>query len=183
MKSTLLIFLVGFGWAQVEARNLSLDSSMTQSIKNIHPQELSHDALLAELTGKDLSKESEKFLFSQIVYGYRTNNGTIIDRHLRALINQYPKSPLIDNSIYLAGLYKLNMKKFGDAIKFFNQIKTEYPNGNKKISAEFAKAMSYKMMGLNDFSEGILKEIQTQYPGSPEAMRASNELKLMGVKK
>ncbi len=133
---------------------------------------------LIELVGSS-KPISEEDLYSQIIERYRRND--ILGLHTRARLfhKKFPRSVHADNVLYLCGLNELQNREFGPSIKFFNRILKEYPRSSKVVSAKFAKAMAYKKMNLPGISSGLLKEVAKSYKGSPESLRAAQELKML----
>ncbi|HEY8269998.1 MAG TPA: tetratricopeptide repeat protein, partial [Pseudobdellovibrionaceae bacterium] len=94
-------------------------------------------------------------------------------------ITRFPSSPYADNVLYLAGRRAFSAKNYAEAIKYYQKVITQYSRSNKAVAAKFAKAVTYKKMNLEPQAEGVLNDLRRRYPGSPEAFRAENELKLM----
>ena len=142
-------------------------------------EDLSKEALMAELTGRDSRRQDDKYLFSQTLSAYQTDNRLLLEKSLSDLLRKFPRSALADNGLYLAGLYHLNHKNFGQAISFFNRVSKEYMHSEKVVSALFAKGMVYKITGLSDLAKSVLNRVIQEYPGSPESLRAGMELRLI----
>jgi TolA-binding protein len=79
-------------------------------------------------------------------------------------------------------LLQLANKNYGGALVQFNRVLNQYGNSNKASAAQFAKAVTLKRMNLNTQAISAFRTVQKQYPGSQEALRAQNELKILGVK-
>ncbi len=136
-------------------------------------------ALLVELTGKDVSKESDTTIYSEIVGTFQADDELGFKSRLQNLLTRFPQSPFADDALYLAGRMAMDHHNYAEALKHFSRIIKEYPNGNKVVSAKFAKAIAYKKMNLGSYAKGVLADVQKRYPGSPESFRAANELKLI----
>lgn len=140
---------------------------------------LSREALLIELTGKDDAKMTDVELYSEIVAAYQSRDEIGLKSRMQTFLSKHAKSSFADNVLYLAGRQALDNKNYAEAIKFFGRVQTEYPNSNKTVSAQFAKAMAYKKMNLEPQARKVLREIMQKYPGSPESFRADNEMRLL----
>jgi TolA-binding protein len=140
---------------------------------------MSKEALLVELTGKDISKENDVALYSEIVGAYQADDEVGLKSRTQNLLNRFPHSNYADNALYLVGRMAMDHKNYGEALKYFSKVLQDYPNGNKAVSAEFAKGIAYERMKLPKFAKDVLNEVQKKYPGSPESFRAENELKLI----
>ncbi|MFV3409105.1 tetratricopeptide repeat protein [Bdellovibrio bacteriovorus] len=142
-------------------------------------RDLSQEALLVELTGKDLSKESDIGLYAEMVSAYQNNDEIAFKSRLQSLLSRYPQSPYADNALFVAGRMAVDNGNYAEAIKYFAQIEKQYPRSNKVAAAKFAKAMTYKKMNLPEFSRKALLDVRSRYPGSPESFRADAELKIL----
>lgn len=142
-------------------------------------RDLTSEALLVELTGKDISKESDIDLYAEMVSAFHANDEIGFKSRLQSMLTRFPKSPYADNALYLAGRMAVEHGNFAQGIKYFSKIEKEYPRSNKLAAAKFAKAMTYKRMNLPEFAEKGLKEVRAKFPGSPESFRANAELKVI----
>ncbi len=142
-------------------------------------QGLTKSALLLELTGKDISKESDTTLYAEMVGAYQRDDEIAFKSRLQSMMSRYSKSAYADNALFLAGRMAVDRKNYAEAIRFFGRVEKEYPKSNRVISAKFAKAMTYKRMNLPDFARRSLAEVKMRYPGSPESFRADAELKMI----
>lgn len=136
-------------------------------------------ALLIELTGKDDTKMSDVDLYAEIVAAYQSRDEMGVVGRVPIFLNKHPKSPFADNVLYLAGRQALDRKNYAESIKYFQRLMTDYPNSNRVVSAQFAKAMAYKKMNLEPQARKVLRDIMKKYPGSPESFRADSEMRLL----
>lgn len=134
---------------------------------------------LIELTGIESKQMSEKDLYVQVVERYRASDMTGLRARVRLFVQKYPKSIYADNALYLSGRLAFEQKKYADAIGQFNQLIQKYPNSNKVVSAQYAKALTFQRMNLSEQSRSVLTEVAKKFPGSVEAARARSELKVM----
>ena len=137
------------------------------------------EALLVELTGKDVTKGNDIDLYAEIVSAYENDNEILLKSRMQSFMSRFPKSQYADNVLFLAGRRAADHGNYPEAIKYFSKIEKEYPRSNKYVQARFAKAMTYKKMNLPQFSTKILSEVRTKYAGSPESFRADSELKMI----
>jgi len=140
---------------------------------------LSKDALMIELTGKDPSKVDEAGLYAEIFNAYRSNDEIGFKSRLQTFMTRFKNSSYADNVLYMAGRMAFNSKNYAEAIRYYHRVITQYPRSNKVVAAKYAKAVAYKQMDLAPQAKGVFAELRKKYPGSPEAFRAENELKLM----
>lgn len=141
--------------------------------------DLSKESLLVELTGKDVSKESDTTLYAEMVGAYQRDDEIGFKSRLQSLLSRFPQSPYADNALFIAGRMAVDHGNYAEAIRYFGRIEREYPRSNRVVAAKFAKAMTYKKMNLPEFSRRNLAEVRSKFPGSPESFRADAELKMM----
>jgi len=122
---------------------------------------------------------NEKELYAELVGSFDRNDEIAFFSRFQAYQSKYSKSALADDAIYLAGLMSLSNKNYGPALRYFNQVLKKYPASNKASSSLFAKGVALKKMNLIDESRQVFVKVQKAYPGSPEALRAENEIKIM----
>lgn len=142
-------------------------------------KELKEQQLLVELTGKDVSKESDTKLYAEMVGAYEADDEIAFKSRLQSLLSRFPTSSYADNALYLAGKLAVNHSNYPEAIRFFGKVEKEYPQSDKVTAATFAKAMTYKKMNLGEYAKRALTEVRAKYPGSPESFRANAELKML----
>lgn len=136
-------------------------------------------SLLVELTGKDVSQESDMALYAEMVSAYQRDDEVSFNSRLQSLMTRFPKSIYADNALFLAGRFAVDHQNYPQAVKYFGRVEKEYPRSSRVPAARFAKAMTYKKMNLPDFAKRSLQDVRSRYPGSPESFRADSELKLI----
>lgn len=141
--------------------------------------DLNREALLIELTGKDDNTMSDVELYSEIVAAYQARDKAGMKSRVQKFMSRHAKSPFADNALYLAGRMALDQKSYGEALKYFNRVATEYPRSNRVVSAQFAKAIAYKKMNLDGEARRAFREVIQKYPGSPESFRADGEMRML----
>lgn len=124
-------------------------------------------------------KLSELDLYAELIRSYDMNNEIRFFSRYHAFMKKYSQGSLADEAMYLAGLFSLSNKNYGPSLKYFNQILKQYPTSNKTSSALFGKGIALKKMNLAEESKLALAAVQKKFPGSPEALRAEGELKIL----
>lgn len=154
-------------------------SAMAKTADSPESLNSKEEALLVELSGKDISKESDMALYAEMVGASERNDEIAFKSRLQSLLTRFPHSAYADNALFLAGRMAVDNGNYAQAIKYFSQIEKDYGKSNKVVAAKFAKAMTYKKMNLPEFALRSLKEVRARYPGSPESFRADAELKII----
>ncbi len=124
-------------------------------------------------------KLSDRDLYAELLKMYDLNNEIAFFSRYQAFMRTYPQSALADDAAYLAGLMSLSNKNYGPSLKYFNLVIQKYPSSNKASSSLFAKGVALKKMNLMSESQQLFVQVQKKYPGSPEALRAEGELKIL----
>lgn len=150
-----------------------------KSVKSQKRDELSREALLIELTGKDDSTMSDVDLYAEIVAAYQARDRAGMKARVDKFMARHAKSSFADNALYLAGRLSLDQKHYGDALRYFNRVSSDYPRSNRVVSAQFAKAVAYKKMNLETEARRVFREVIQKYPGSPESFRADGEMRML----
>lgn len=133
---------------------------------------------LLELTGVRGNRVSEVELYQQIVERFRAEDEIGLVSRVQTMLRQFPLSAHADNALYLLGKHYYQQKDFPRSIRYLNQLERDYPNSNKLVSAKFIKAMTFRRMNLDEQAQGVFQDLVRRYPGSPEAYRAMNELRV-----
>ncbi len=122
--------------------------------------------------------EGDRLVYTRLVEAYRKNNLDEVAKQRQILEKNYPLSIHLDNAYYLLGMLQFQKEYLGEAVRSFNTVTDRFPMSNKRPAALFGLAMSYKRLGLSPQSYRVLREIRSQYPGSPESKRAWMHLEL-----
>ena len=123
----------------------------------------------------------EQMLYSKVLDSYRKHNSTEMQKAIMLLRKTYPDSIFADNALYLGGLLAMEAQQPTEALKYMDEILRSYPSGNKSVAALLAKGMIERRLGRKEQAKRLLNEVRSRFPGSPEAARASIELKLLDV--
>lgn len=126
-----------------------------------------------------LNKMTESELYAELLHRYQNGNEASYRKAFLTMSRRYPKSTLRDEAYYMMGLLSVASKDYGAALQNFNWIFKNSPSSNRVVSALFAKAAVYKKMNLPALAEEVFRNVQLKYPGSPEALRAQNELRIL----
>lgn len=137
------------------------------------------EKLFFELAGEKIDSISEITIYQKALEYYKQSDESALSAYSNLLLKKYPLSIYCDNVLYLQGMTAFNQKKFGVSLAAFQKILTSYPQSNKAVSALFAKGVVFKKMNLPTEAVRTLAQVINRYPGSPESMKAQDELKLM----
>lgn len=123
----------------------------------------------------------EQFYYSGVIRAYRKSDKSSLYENALNLIKNYPLSIHADNALYLLGRHELKHRDLGRALIHFNRLIKDYPGGNKVMAAKLAKAVTLREMHLDENAKETLEELINTYPGSPESLQASIQLRMLSV--
>lgn len=166
-KKQLMVF------AAILVAGFQSNAAIPKSTKPVAPT-------LAERVKRNLSEDQ---IYVQVIQSYRTRDLAGLDKSTTEFIKAYPASPFADNALYLRGQLFMQNQRYADAIRSFGMIQSQYPRGNKVVSAMFAKGQTYKKLNLLDYAEKTFRQVKKDFPGSPEAERSGVELKLIEIRR
>ncbi len=88
----------------------------------------------------------------------------------------HPDHDLADNAMYWIGESWYAQSQWLKAAQSFVRVAKDYPRGNKVPDAMYKLAKSYEKMGDDPGAGEVLKQLSRQYPGTPAARRAVDDL-------
>lgn len=127
------------------------------------------------------SGENPMELYQAAYRDYQRGNYDLAIGGFRDFLAANAKSDLADNAAYWIGESLYSQKKYRDAIEQFDRVVNDFPRSDKVPSALLKKGYSY--INLNEKSRAIvqLQYVVHEHPRSPEAAKARDELKKLGV--
>jgi TolA-binding protein len=121
----------------------------------------------------------DRLLYSKALESYRNHDVQAMQKSVEILLKTYRDSIFADNALFLAGSLALEKNDLERASQYIDRLLRDYPSGNKAVSGLFLKSMIEKRRKKTAEAKKTLEELQRLYPGSPEALRATVELKLL----
>lgn len=112
---------------------------------------------------------------------YQRGNYDLAISGFREFLAGNAKSDLADNAAYWIGESLYSQKKYRDAIEQFDSVVNDYPRSDKVPSALLKKGYSYINLGEKSRAIVQLQYVVHEHPRSPEAAKARDELKKLGV--
>jgi tol-pal system protein YbgF len=92
-------------------------------------------------------------------------------------LEQFPESPLADNSLFWIGECYFSQKKYKQAINHFNDFIINYPRGDKLPSAYLKKGICLMELGKKEEASSVFKRLISKFPLEEEARIAREKLK------
>jgi tol-pal system protein YbgF len=136
---------------------------------------------MAEMNVSADAGENPSTTYQTAYRDYQRGNYDLAIGGFRDVIHRAPKSDLADNAAYWIGESLYSQKKYRDAIAQFDVVVNDYPRSDKVPSALLKKGYAYISVG--EKAQGIvqLQYVLHEHPKSPEAAKAREELKKLGV--
>ena len=162
--------------------NLILNEMASQKNRKTADGVLNNETLLDRKRVRlieQYEKMGEDDLYARVIESFRSKDKTALSASAEMIRRKFPSSLHIDNSIYFMALLDMQENSFVPALRKFESVIQDFPAGNKRVSALFAKAVLYKKLNLVDQSQTVLNQVMREYPGSPESQRSVIELKLL----
>ncbi len=134
-----------------------------------------------EAIATDSHESAEHNLYAKVIANYRQKRVPDLKRVTEILLKTYPQSVFADRAIFLNA--RLDFENANDqaALTECEKIIRSYPNANKLVSTYFLKAQILKKQGRLLEARSVLADVQSYFPGSPEAYRVPLELKLLSL--
>ncbi len=141
--------------------------------------EVTPGKILAGSTDSLANKMPEGQLFAEIVDRYEARDLWGFESRAKVFLGKFANSDRRDEVMYMKGLMELGERNYGVALAQFNKILRDHPNGRKAPSALFAKGVTFERMNLKREAKQALAKVVNLFPGSPEAGRATTEMKMI----
>jgi tol-pal system protein YbgF len=150
------------------------------------PEKGKEDKKEENQAGKQTEEEPEKppltYLSPKEVYNmaysdYRKGNFELAIDGFKMYREQFPESPLADNSLYWIGECYFSQKKYTEAIEQFNELLLNYPRGDKIPAAYLKKGISLMELRKKEESLIVFKLLISKYPLEEETKIAQQKIR------
>ena len=128
------------------------------------------------------NSESPVLTYQNAYRDYQQGRYDLAIAGFKEFAQKNPTSELAGNAAYWVGESLYSQKKYRESIAQFDRVVTNYPRSEKVPSALLKKGYAY--ISIGDKAQGIvqLQYVVHEHPRSPEASKAREELKKLGVK-
>jgi tol-pal system protein YbgF len=120
---------------------------------------------------------SPQEVYNMAYSDYRKGNFELAIDGFKMYREQFPESPLADNSLYWIGECYFSQKKYAEAIEQFNELILNYPRGDKIPAAYLKKGISLMELGKKEESLIVFKLLISKYPLEEETKIAQQKIK------
>lgn len=116
-------------------------------------------------------------VFNMAYSDYRNGNFELAIDGFKMYIEQFPESPLVDDSLYWVGECYFSQKKHEEAIEQFNELILNYPRGDKIPAAYLKKGLSLAELGKKEEALSVFKLLVSKFPLEEETKIAQQKIK------
>lgn len=146
------------------------------------PEKGKEDKKEEEQTEEELEKPplihlSPKEVYNMAYSDYRKGNFELAIDGFKMYREQFPESPLVDNSLYWIGECYFSQEKYPEAIEQFNELLLNYPRGDRIPAAYLKKGISLMELRKKEESLIVFKLLISKYPLEEETKIAQQKIK------
>lgn len=116
-------------------------------------------------------------VFNMAYSDYRNGNFELAIDGFKMYKEQFPESPLVDDSLYWIGECYFSQKKHEEAIEQFNELILNYSRGDKIPAAYLKKGLSLAEIGKKEEALAVFKLLVSKYPLEEETKIAQQKIK------
>ncbi len=116
-------------------------------------------------------------VFNMAYSDYRNGNFELAIDGFKMYIEQFPESPLVDDSLYWVGECYFSQKKNEEAIEQFNELILNYPRGDKIPAAYLKKGLCLVELGKKEEALSVFKLLVSKFPLEEETKIAQQKIK------
>lgn len=120
-------------------------------------------------------------VFNMAYSDYRNGNFELAIDGFKMYIEQFPESPLVDDSLYWIGECYFSQKKHEEAIEQFNELILNYPRGDKIPAAYLKKGLSLVELGKKEEALSVFKLLVSKFPLEEETKIAQQKIKELKI--
>jgi tol-pal system protein YbgF len=120
-------------------------------------------------------------VFNMAYSDYRNGNFELAIDGFKMYIEQFPESPLVDDSHYWIGECNFSQNKHEEAIEQFNELILNYPKGDKIPAAYLKKGLSLVELGKKEEALSVFKLLVSKFPLEEETKIAQQKIKELKI--
>lgn len=129
-----------------------------------------------EITGSEAAYVDPAIFYQQAYSVYRGDNWAQAFDLFDSFIRRFPNSDKVGNAHFYKGRCYLKQKKYQEAIREYQIVIDNYPRNQKVPLAMQNQAFAYSTLGQMTKAKELLVELIENYPVSPEAEQARDDL-------
>lgn len=141
------------------------------------PEEKKEEHLEEETPAPPSAMLSPAEVFNMAYSDYRNGNFELAIDGFKMYKEQFPESPLVDDSVYWIGECYFSQKKYEEAIEEFNELILNHPRGDKIPAAYLKKGLSLAELGKKEEALSVFKLLVSKFPLEEETKIAQQKIK------
>jgi len=141
------------------------------------PEEKKEEQLEEETPKPPSAMLSPAEVFNMAYSDYRNGNFELAIDGFKMYREQFPESPLVDDSVYWIGECYFSQKKYEEAIQEFNELILNHPRGDKIPAAYLKKGLSLAELGKKEEALSVFKLLVSKFPLEEETKIAQQKIK------
>jgi len=141
------------------------------------PEEKKEEQLEEETPTPPSAMLSPAEVFNMAYSDYRNGNFELAIDGFKMYREQFPESPLVDDSVYWIGECYFSQKKYEEAIQEFNELILNHPRGDKIPAAYLKKGLSLAELGKKEEALSVFKLLVSKFPLEEETKIAQQKIK------
>lgn len=122
------------------------------------------------------SSSSEEQIFNAVLLDYNKGNYALAVESLEQFLASSPKSSKRVDALYYLGYSHFHLKAYDKALRAFDRLIKDFPSSELFLPSKFKRAMCQLRMGLKAAAMASFQEIMKNFPDTPEARNAQQEL-------
>jgi len=120
-------------------------------------------------------------VYQKGVRTYADGDYALARDHFRDYVEQYPDGDRVDHVYWWMAMCLLKQAKYQEAIVAFEDVRSRFPNSDRVPYAMQNQAVAHASLGQISAAEALLEAVVEQYPVTPPAAKARQNLqKLRG---
>jgi tol-pal system protein YbgF len=120
-------------------------------------------------------------LYNNALRDYNAANYDLASQEFGDYLKFYPNTDLAGNAQFYMGDIAYRNKDYPNAVKAYDTVIEQYPDGNKAAAAQLKKGYALLEMGQRQAGVRELNALVVRYPRSIEAQQAKDRLKKLGA--
>ena len=120
-------------------------------------------------------------LYNNALRDYNSGNFPLAGQEFGDYLKYYQNTDLAGNAQFYLGDIAYRQGDYANAVKAYDTVIEQYPDGNKAAAAQLKKGYSLLELGQRQAGVRELNALVTRYPRSIEAQQAKDRLKKLGA--
>ena len=178
---------------QLQALNDSLDelkARLGKVTKQLEDLQSAQQALAAQTNQQAQQQQQQQqqaqvpppdVLYNNALRDYNGGNTDLAKQEFSDYVKNYANTDLAGNAYFYLAEINYRAANYPEAIKGYDQVIQNFPDGNKAASAELKKGLALLESGQKDAGISALRHVVQRYPRTNEAMQAKDRLRKLGV--